>query len=259
DALQNVPSVQVDGEGNVSLRGNENVRILIDGKPSSMVGISDPAQALQNLPADAVQRIEVVTNPSARYEAEGTAGIINIILKKGKLQGMNGSVSVFGAIPEAAGASANINYRTGKWNLFTTLGYRYQQRDRENKSFTTRYTNDIPRYEDMFGESTRVNNGYNLNLGTEYYLDDNNTFTISGNYRNGKNENNSSIVYNQFDSNYSPTGTSVRTEDENEEDHSGEINFNFKHEFNEPGHEFTVDARGSYSKEKENAFLRETG
>src|SRR5690606_16540482 len=171
----------------------------------------------------------------------------------------NGSVSVFGAIPEAAGASANINYRTGKWNLFTTLGYRYQQRDRENKSFTTRYTNDIPRYEDMFGDSTRVNNGYNLNLGTEYYLDDNNTFTISGNYRNGKNENNSSIVYNQFDSNYSPTGTSVRTEDENEEDHSGEINFNFKHEFNEPGHEFTVDARGSYSKEKENAFLRETG
>src|SRR5690606_15759813 len=124
DALQNVPSVQVDGEGNVSLRGNESVRILIDGKPSSLVGISDPAQALQNLPADIVDRIEVVTNPSARFEAEGSAGIINIILKKGKLQGLNGSVTVNGGIPTSAGAAVNLNYRTGKWNLFTNLAYR---------------------------------------------------------------------------------------------------------------------------------------
>lgn len=260
DALQNVPSVQVDGEGTVSLRGNENVRILIDGKPSSMVGISDPATALQNLPADAVQRIEIVTNPSARYEAEGTAGIINIILKKGKLQGMNGSVSVFGGIPETAGASATLNYRTGKWNLFTTLGYRYQERDREGKSYTTRFdSNGTPRYENMFSDGTRVNNGYNINLGTEYYLDDRNTFTISGNYQNGKNENLSTITYNMFDADYSPTSNSIRTENEDEDDYSGEINFNFKHEFNEPGHEFTVDARGSYSKEKEDAFLREIG
>ncbi|WP_084018030.1 TonB-dependent receptor domain-containing protein [Moheibacter sediminis] len=260
DALQNVPSVQVDGEGNVSLRGNENVRILIDGKPSSMVGISDPATALQNLPADAVQRIEIVTNPSARYEAEGTAGIINIILKKGKLQGMNGSVSVFGGIPETAGASATINYRTGKWNLFTTLGYRYQEREGENKSNTTRFdSNGTARYENMIGESNRINNGYNINLGTEYYLDDRNTFTVSGNYRDGKNENISSIAYNMFDSNFSPTGNSIRTENEEEDDYSGEINFNFKHEFNEPGHEFTVDARASYSKETEDAFLREIG
>ncbi|MFA7687369.1 MAG: TonB-dependent receptor [Moheibacter sp.] len=260
DALQNVPSVQVDGEGNVSLRGNENVRILIDGKPSSMVGISDPAQALQNLPADAVQRIEVVTNPSARYEAEGTAGIINIILKKGKLQGLNGSVSVFGGIPVTAGASANLNYRTGSWNLFTTLGYRYQERDGERNSQTTRFdVAGTPRYEWMDGESTRINNGYNLLLGTEYYLDDRNTFTISGSYRNGKNENNSNIFYNNFDENYNPVFNSTRTESEEEDDYSTELNFNFKHEFVQPGHEFTVDARVSHSKETETADLREVG
>lgn len=260
DALQNVPSVQVDGEGNVSLRGNENVRILIDGKPSSMIGISDPATALQNLPADAVQRIEVVTNPSARYEAEGTAGIINIILKKGKLQGVNGSVSVFGGIPETTGASASLNYRTGKWNLFTTLGYRYQERDGENSSFTTRFDSlGIPRYEYMDGESTRINNGYNINLGTEYYLDDRNTFTVSGNYRNGKNKNNSNILYNDFDAESNPTNNSERIENEKEDDYSGELNFNFKHEFNEPGHQFTVDARASYSRETEKADLREIG
>jgi len=260
DALQNVPSVQVDTDGTVSLRGNENVRILIDGKPSAMVGISDPAQALQSLPADIVDRIEVVTNPSARYEAEGTAGIINIILKKGKLQGLNGSANINGGIPASAGASANLNYRTGKWNIFTNLGYRYRERERENTSYTTRFdSTGIPRYEDMDGKATRTNNGYNLTLGTEYYLDDNNTFSVSGNYRNGKNKNNSDIIYKDFDNDLNLTNTSFRTEREKEDDYSTELNFNFKHEFNEPGHEFTVDARASYQKEKENANLNESG
>lgn len=260
DALQNVPSVQVDTDGTVSLRGNENVRILIDGKPSAMVGISDPAQALQSLPADLVERVEVVTNPSARYEAEGSAGIINIVLKKGKLQGFNGSISINGGIPTAAGATANLNYRTGKWNIFTNLGYRYRERERSNTSYTTRYDSlGIPRYEDMDSESERINNGYNFTLGTEYYLDDNNTFSISGNYRNGKNENNADITYLDFDNDLNLTNTSLRSEREKEDDWSAEVNFNFKHEFNEPGHEFTVDARASYQKEIENADLNETG
>lgn len=258
DALQNVPSVQVDGEGNISLRGNENVRILIDGKPSGLVGISDPAKALESLPADAVERIEVVTNPSSRYEAEGTAGIINIILKKGKLQGLNGSVSVNGGIPEAYGASANLNYRTGKWNVFTNLGYRNQLREGENKSETTRFdASGTPRYEWMNGESERRYNGYNFMLGTEYYLDQSNTFTVSGSYRKGKNKNNSTIRYEDFDAAMNPTASSIRTENEDENDYSIDGNFSFKHEFLEPGHVFTVDARATYSKEDEDGILRE--
>lgn len=260
DALQNVPSVQVDGEGNVSLRGNENVRILIDGKPSSLVGISDPATALQSLPADVVERIEVVTNPSARYEAEGSAGIINIILKKGKLQGFNGSVNVNGGIPTTAGIATNLNYRTGKWNLFTNLSYRYAEREREGNSYTTRFNSEgIPRYEDMNREATRINNGYNIMLGTEYYLDDRNTFTISGNYRNGKNENRSDLHYLDFDSNLNQTASSLRTEREKEKDNSAEGSFNYKHEFLDPGHEFTIDARATYSEETEDGNLREFG
>lgn len=260
DALQNVPSVEVDGEGNVSLRGNESVRILIDGKPSSLVGISDPAQALQSLPADVVDRIEVVTNPSARFEAEGGAGIINIILKKGKLQGFNGSINVNGGIPLTAGASANLNYRTGKWNLFTNLGYRYAERDRESKSFTTRYNSDgIPRYEDMKNEGKRINNGYNFMLGTEYFLDDRNTFSVSGSYRNGKNENLAEVRYTDYDFNMNPFASSLRTEDEKEDDYSLEGTFNFKHDFLDPGHQFTVDLRATYSEESEDGRLREVG
>lgn len=260
DALQNVPSVEVDGEGNVSLRGNESVRILIDGKPSSLVGISDPAQALQSLPADMVERIEVVTNPSARFEAEGGAGIINIILKKGKMQGLNGSVNLNGGIPTAAGASVNLNYRTGKWNMFTNLGYRYAERESEGNSNTTRYNAEgIPRYERMDSEGKRINNGYNLMLGTEYYLDDRNTFSISGSYRNGKNENESNLTYLDFDSEMNPTASSNRSENEKEDDYSIEGTFNFKHEFLDPGHEFIVDVRGTYSEETENGILREVG
>ncbi|MCH2083806.1 MAG: TonB-dependent receptor [Saprospiraceae bacterium] len=99
ELLDNVPSVTVDVEGNVSLRGSENVRILIDGKPSGLVGISS-ADALRQLQGDIVQSVEVITNPSARYDAEGEVGIINIVLKKEKREGVNGSFSLNAGYPE---------------------------------------------------------------------------------------------------------------------------------------------------------------
>ena len=88
DVLDNIPSVTVDVEGNIALRGNENVKVLIEGRPSNAINVSE---ALRLIPADAIDKVEVITNPSARYEAEGGGGIINIILKKGKNQGMNGT------------------------------------------------------------------------------------------------------------------------------------------------------------------------
>ncbi|HQZ24137.1 MAG TPA: carboxypeptidase-like regulatory domain-containing protein [Flavobacterium sp.] len=88
DVLNNIPSVSVDAEGAISLRGNENVTIFIDGKPSNAININE---ALRLIPADAIDKVEVITNPSARYDAEGGAGILNIVLKKGKNQGFNGT------------------------------------------------------------------------------------------------------------------------------------------------------------------------
>ena len=104
DVLDNVPSVTVDAEGNVALRGNENVKILIDGRPSGLAGINI-ADALKLLPADSVEKVEVITNPSARYDAEGGGGIINIVLRKGKANGINGSIMVNTGDPETDGTN----------------------------------------------------------------------------------------------------------------------------------------------------------
>ena len=123
DVLDNVPSVSVDVEGNIALRGNQNVRILINGKPSGLVGLSGP-QGLRSLPAESIEKVEVVTSPSARYEASGTAGILNIILKKEELEGFNGSFVVNGGLPTTFGGNASLNWRTKKVNIFSTTSLR---------------------------------------------------------------------------------------------------------------------------------------
>ena len=123
DVLANIPSLEVDIDGNVSLRGNSNVKILINGKPSGLVGLSGP-EGLRSLPSESIKQVEVVTSPSARYEAEGTAGILNIILKKQDLLGFNGNVNLNLGIPEQIGTNASFNLRNNKVNFFSTTSIR---------------------------------------------------------------------------------------------------------------------------------------
>ena len=111
-------------EGTIALRGNENVKILINGKPSAMAGFGS-TDALRQLPADAIDRVEVITSPSARYDAEGTAGILNIILKKQKTLGINGSLTTNMGVPLNSSATGNINLRTDKFNIFNFSSYLY--------------------------------------------------------------------------------------------------------------------------------------
>jgi ferric enterobactin receptor len=117
DVLENLPSITVDVDGNVSLRGDEGVRILIDGKMSGLVGLSS-RDALRSLQADMIDRIEVVTNPSVRYDAEGSSGIINIVLKRDRRSGFNGSFDLSTGLPFQAGISGSVNYRLPKINFF---------------------------------------------------------------------------------------------------------------------------------------------
>jgi hypothetical protein len=139
DALGNVPSVTVDIDGAISLRGNNNVRILINGKPSSVAGFGDQ-DVFQQLPAEAIESVEVITSPSARYDAEGTAGIINIILKREKTLGFNGSIRGTLGDPKNTGAFIDLNLRTDNFNVFTSLGYTDRTRP-GNAFFDTEFSN----------------------------------------------------------------------------------------------------------------------
>ena len=123
DVLQNVPSVSVDADGNVSLRGKSDVTILIDGKPATLLG-SDVASALQSLPASSIDNVEVITNPSAKYDAQGTSGIINIVTKKDGRFGMNGNVTLGAGTNDKYNGNIGLNARKGKWNAFLNGNFR---------------------------------------------------------------------------------------------------------------------------------------
>ncbi len=141
DILTNIPSVSVDPDGGVKLRGSDNVRILIDGKPSGLVSFKGGA-GLQSLQASMIERVEVITNPSARYEAEGMAGIINIVLKKDQKQGFNGSFDIITGQPVNYGGAANINYRHRKVNFFVNYSIAYNIRPNVSSIYQERRSND---------------------------------------------------------------------------------------------------------------------
>ncbi|MGC3944017.1 MAG: carboxypeptidase regulatory-like domain-containing protein [Chryseolinea sp.] len=138
DILMNVPSVSVDPEGGVRLRGSDNVRILIDGKPSGLVSFKG-GSGLQQLQASMIERVEVITNPSARYEAEGMAGIINIVLKKDNSQGFNGSFEVITGHPVNYGAAANVNFRHRKVNFFVNYSIAYREQPGVGQQYQEAY------------------------------------------------------------------------------------------------------------------------
>lgn len=134
DALRNVPSVEVDVQGNVSLRGDANVTILVDGKPSGMFRGQGKAQALQSLPADQIERVEVITNPSAAFNPEGSAGIINLVMKKTAKPGVSGGVRANLGSAGWRNAGGNVSYRAGK---LTLSGDAYLRHDSLRQSFTS--------------------------------------------------------------------------------------------------------------------------
>ncbi len=255
DVLDNVPSVDVDVEGNVSLRGNENVRILIDGKPSALIGLSG-SDALRQLPADAIERVEVVTSPSARYDAEGTAGILNIILRKGVATGLNGSLNTTIGDPTQYRIASNINFRTKKINFFTNLGYR-------NSSSPGKFLTNLSTFENESVNSLRIEdrdferkrNGYNINLGLEYFLSNESSITGTYFYRDSDNKNLSTNAIQVFDVNNILEFSDVRVQDEDEIDETSQISLNYTNNINSSGHKLTIDFQYSDSKEIETAFI----
>ncbi|MFN0729174.1 TonB-dependent receptor domain-containing protein [Polaribacter gochangensis] len=256
DVLDNVPSVSVDIEGNVSLRGNENVRILIDGKPSSLVGL-DGTSALRQLPADAIERVEVITSPSARYDAEGTAGILNIILRKGKVTGFNGSINPTIGDPTQYGISTNLNYRTEKFNIFTNTGYSYRDGPGKSINNSTYFDNSgsITGYLDELRNNNRLRKGFNSSFGLEYYLTDNSS--ILGNIVIRKSDGNNTTSNNVqvFDANRNLTDTRTRNEDELSDSKSIQYSLNYTNRLNATGKKLTIDLQYSKNDQDETGSI----
>ena len=237
DVLDNVPSVSVDVEGNVALRGNDNVQILINGKPSGLVGLNS-TDALRQLPAESIEKVEVITSPSARYESEGTAGIINIILRRSKLQGLNGAITLNAGHPTSYGISGNLNYRTGDLNIFNTTGYRYSDSPGSGLSLTE-YLN-TGTFVDEFRETERIRKGYNTNFGVEWYINDSASLTTSVVYRDSNNESNTLNEIFQYDSDRVLTGESTRLDPEFQDNKTIQYSTNFTKNFENSG-KFSVE------------------
>ncbi len=252
DVLDNVPSVAVDVEGNVSLRGQDNVRILINGKPSGLVGLNS-TDALRQLPAESIEKVEVITSPSARYDAEGTAGILNIILRRSKLQGLNGAITTNAGYNPSAGISGNINYRTGDLNIFNTTGYNY--REVPGNAYTkTTYKSSLSSLEET-REFDRVRKGFNTNFGVEWYINDSASLTTSIFYRDNNNESNTTNKLIQFDSNNNITSVGTRFDPEIEDDKTIQYAANFTKNFKTSGHKLTLDFQYEDSNEDENSLV----
>jgi hypothetical protein len=256
DVLDNLPSVEVDIEGNVSLRGNQSVRILINGKPSGLVGISSN-EALKQFPSESVEKVEVITSPSARYNAEGTAGIINIILRRSKLTGFNGSLTLNSGFPERYGVSANLNYRTKKINFFNNIGYNKRVSEGSFVNQTEYYTDQaINNFLNENGVRDSERNSNYLNTGIEYFISD--KTSVVGSYVLRKSDgftNNTNNVNQNFNG---ISKFSERLEKESEIDDTNEFSINLTHNFKKEGHVLTMDYQKEKSSENENGFISNT-
>lgn len=253
DVLDNVPSVTVDAEGTVALRGNENVKILIDGRPSGLAGINI-ADALKLLPADAVEKVEVITNPSARYDAEGGGGIINIVIRKGKANGLNGSIMANVGDPETYGVSANLNKKGDTFNLFSNFGYNYRNNPGNSLTDAQYFNNDGTTNGYVYERRTnkRLYEGYNANFGIDLNLTKSLVWTNALTFRENTGKNPDNVFFNNFDANLNPVSIRNRFNNQKSDEFSIEYASNFVKKFKKDGHQLNVDI--AISKNNENEF-----
>lgn len=246
DVLQNVPSVEVDQDGGISLRGNANVIILIDGRPSTLSGGSRGA-ILSGIPAESIERIEVVTNPSAKYDPDGMTGIINIVLKKNRLRGINGNVSLSLGSGNSNTSSFGINYRTSKINLFVNYsnrnsdGYRnfFSERKRE-------LINDLEIF-DQFRYGRDVNDGNTLKTGIDYTIKEDQVLGFSVTYGDN-NRGRYGLLSNEMTTNANGKRLWYRNSIEDTKSNSLDLNSNFQRKFKDKKGELLFDLNHSISR-----------
>lgn len=253
DILKNVPSIEVDMDGQVSLRGSSDVMILINGRPSPLMGKSR-AEVLQQLPANAIERIEVITNPSARYRPDGTSGMINIVMKKNVKGGWNGSILGNVGNRDRRNAGINLNYKPGKLNVFTNYSLRkdtrlrYNDIDRQYPGSSAVATN---RYYKEHTQSYSPSLSHLITLGADYTPNGHNSFGISGNYTTRAIERSDKINKYFYDAAYQLTSQYDRLRQGPEWQHEFDGTVFWEHGFKEEDHSLRVELNISKQQEQE--------
>ena len=252
DVLNNVPSVAVDTDGTVSLRGNESVRILIDGRPANVANIND---ALRTISSDALVKIEVLTNPPPRYDAEGGPGTTNIVLKKGKNNGLNGSLVATVGNPKNLDFSSNINYKTNSFNVFTTFAYNNSDAPGNTRTNTNYLNadNSLNKIINEVNNRNRKRNGYNTSFGIDYYITPSITWSNAIKYRYEDGINPENVDYNNYQNN--DFFVRNRYNDQVSVDEDFRYSSNIIKKFKKDGHQLVFDFATSVNKDTDDSII----
>jgi len=248
DILKNIPSVQVDVDGNVSLRGSGDVKIYVDGKPSG-INADNMAQMLEQIPASSIESVELITNPGAKYEAEGSSGIINIVLKKNIDFGYNGNLSMNVGTKDKYNGSLNLNLKSNKFNLTTNYSYRLFNRSMTGSLLRENDISTSSSILDQTDSRTMRMNGHFGKVELNYLLDEKNVLTFSTNFRKSIRTSNEYSEAKNMDSlqNISSIYTSKSGEDDNGFDI--DLSMGYSAKFKNPKN--TLNAEISFNRHKD--------
>jgi outer membrane receptor protein involved in Fe transport len=263
DVLNNIPSVEVDQDGRIMLRGDGTVTVLIDGRPSSLSG-GNGKSLLDALPAGSIERIEVVTNPSAKYDPDGTSGIINIVLKKNKLKGFNGMLTANVGSGNLKGGnladgSFSLSYRNGKFNAYGSYSGRYMAGYRNNYSSLEQTFSDnssLKIVQNRLG--TDLNAGHTFRVGSDFYLKPRHVIGFSATGSIGQRDR----TGDQWNTSYDGDGNVIsfwnRVSNDPTNQQNFDLNVNYKFDLKDDKGSFTIDANQSLGKEEIAGYYEQT-
>ena len=261
DILNRLPSVEVDQDGRVMLRGEGTVTILIDGRPSSLSG-GNGKTLLDALPAGSIERIEIVTNPSAKYDPDGTSGIINIVLKKNKLKGFNGAISTNLGSGDFSGGNVaegntSLSYRNSWFNVYGTYNVRYLDGYRNNTSYIKQtFSDGSQNIVDQNRTGTDLNAGHTFRVGADFNLKARNTIGFSGTGNIGVRDRTGDLWNNIFDETQTQTQLWQRTSYDPSQQQNFDFNLNYKWDLKDERGNLIFDANQSFGNEKIQGFYQ---
>ena len=240
DLLQNVPTLQLDGSGNLSLRGATDLAVFVDGK-RSLIGGGTVAQLLASIPASSIDRIEIITNPSAKYDASGQA-IVNIVLKKNKAPNKNASVALTGGTRDNYNAATALSYQTGRLNLYGNYSYQHQNKYSDGyQNMTYLLGNNPAYYSDETFPSTTITDLHSARAGLDYTFSDRDQLSLTGGYNASTRDRNEWLTVDNLTAAHLPQVLSTRYNHTNGIDNSYDLVLDYTHTFSHPGQELDFD------------------